>query len=137
MTSNSNNTQLIKKYQEMADFTLPKCQTCQTQRGPLTCCNKIACEITLSIARDVWSIDLRKDFDKDATVPFMGSNGCKVAPHLRPHCTLYTCALQVFGTEFDKDWNIEYKKLRNKIDKLEWERFAKDYPLDKSSAFAV
>ena len=114
---------LIKQYQKMSDLTQPECKTCSSPRGPLTCCNKFACEITLKHARDVWNTDLRKEFDETKQVPFMGKNGCKIAPHLRPHCTFYTCMINVFGSGFNSGWTKQFYRLKNIINKREWELY--------------
>ncbi len=120
---------LIAKYQEMSDLTNPKCDKCFAALGPNSCCSKTACEIALDWAREKWNIDLRDKFNKYQKIPFMGKKGCKIAPHFRPACTNYTCAVHAFG--FDKndpDWNTEYWALRQELDDLEWERY--DNPED-------
>ncbi len=117
---------LIAKYQEMSDHTKPKCDKCFASLGPNSCCSKIACEISLEWTREKWDVDLRYIFDKDAKIPFMGPNGCKLHPHFRPHCTLYTCAIHAFG--FDKNdptWDKEYWILREEINILEWANYDK------------
>ncbi len=118
---------LIAKYQEMSDLTKPKCDNCFASLGPNSCCSKIACEISLQWAREKYKVDLRHLFNAAAKIPFLDSKtGCRIAPHYRPHCTNYTCAIHAFG--FDKDdvqWTSEYYTLRGEIDYWEWEQYDK------------
>jgi len=115
---------LVNLYRQMSNLTQPKCATCKLQAKPHSCCNKVACAITLNHARDVWHIDLRHLFVEDNHVPFLIENsGCRVPPHLRPHCTKYTCAISAFGHDADMQWNIDYTKLLKEIETVEWEEF--------------
>ena len=117
---------IIEKYQEMSDLTWPKCRDCPSKLGAFGCCNRTACEITLSWARERWGVDLRDKFKDKQKIPFQGKNGhCMIEPHLRPHCTVYTCKIHAFGADPDTDWTKKYWKLRNKIDDLEWRHYEK------------
>ena len=51
------------------------------------------------------------------TLPFMGPNGCTVEPHLRPLCTMHTCAINAFGFKpDDPEWTVKYFVLRELIE---------------------
>jgi hypothetical protein len=48
----------------------------------------------------------------------MGENGCTVAPHLRPVCTLHLCSISYAAKSEipgDEDKTKEYFQLRNEI----------------------
>ena len=106
---------LIQLFQEMHELTLPKCGEC---RVPHSCCDKFACSMTREIAKDLWNVNLPFDDEKD--IPYLNPDGsCQVAPHLRPHCTYHTCAINGLGTSGDLDWDRKYFDLREKIDKEE------------------
>lgn len=54
------------------------------------------------------------------TLPFMGENGCTVAPYLRPICSLHQCGICSMGSlKGDPKWTSEYFRLREAIDILE------------------
>ena len=74
-------------FAQLADHTRPACASC---RVPYACCSAQQCQETARIARD----DLGADLTHLATghpLPFMGPEGCVVAPHLRPICTVHVC----------------------------------------------
>lgn len=53
-------------------------------------------------------------------LPFMGSDGCIVAPHLRPICTVHTCDINSLGfKKGDPDWTKRYFALRAKLERRE------------------
>lgn len=57
------------------------------------------------------------------TLPFMGPNGCTIEPHLRPLCTLHTCAINSFGFKpDDMAWTERYFKLREAIEDAMWKQ---------------
>ncbi len=114
---------LINLYSQMSDLTNPKCAECKLNATPFACCNKTACEITLNHARDVWGIDIRNNYNAGWKVPFLDLHGCRIPPHLRPHCTKYTCAISAFGHDADPEWTKKYFKLQEQINELEWEEF--------------
>lgn len=56
------------------------------------------------------------------TLPLMGTSGCVAAPHLRPLCTLHTCAIGSIGFKRgDPGWTRRYFALREKIEEMEME----------------
>jgi hypothetical protein len=114
------NPQLIPLMQRMADLTKPECGRC---RVPWSCCHWEYCETARHYAKEEWGVDLVDT--GHPTVPFLGEQGCTVAPHLRPLCTLHTC--QINGVEVpgvhssgDPDWDREYFALRDEINDLEF-----------------
>lgn len=55
------------------------------------------------------------------TLKFMGPTGCVVEPHLRPLCTLHTCAINGAGFKAgDDEWNRKYFALREELENS-WE----------------
>ncbi len=108
---------LVVLYQEIADHTKPECARCF---NPYSCCDSMYCNMATEYAEKEWGVDLtplRTGHDK---LPYMGPEGCVVAPHLRPLCALHTC--QVNGVGFkpgDDVWNEHYFKLREEIEDLE------------------
>lgn len=107
--------------QEMANLTLPECQT--SCLAPLSCCDELYCQISIVYADKVYNIKLIPD--ETQAIPMMGPNGCRVEPYLRPLCTLHTCAVNSFGFKpGDEKWTEEYFELR---DKCEEAMFGDDY----------
>ena len=101
---------LEKLFHEMAELTLPECQSC---RVPLSCCSSEYCEIAADIAREKGVILLRT---AHTTLPYMSPTGCTVPPHFRPLCTLHTCAINNHGFKpGDPVWTSKYFDLRNDI----------------------
>ena len=115
MTGNTNKAKLIQAYSDMAKHTAPECAN--NCRSPHSCCNANDCAMTAMFAKEDWGVDLKPT--GHPTIPFMGPNGCVVEPHLRPLCTVHTCAISSFGFKpGDSAWTKQYFKLRNRIDVL-------------------
>lgn len=108
---------LIKLYQQMADLTLPKCKQC---RIPLSCCSPEYCSMAIDYAQERYGVTLISTGHK--TLPLMGVNGCTVAPHLRPMCTMHVCSINSMGCDTkDLKWTEEYFALRDQIDEKEYD----------------
>lgn len=108
-------SRLVELYKEIADMTLPECRAC---RAPLSCCSPEYCEMAKEVAKDHWNVELVPT--NHPRLPFMGPNGCTVAPHLRPLCSLHTCSVNSLGFKLkDKAWNKRYFGIREEIDNLE------------------
>lgn len=114
--------ELVVLYEEMAQLTLPKCQKCKL---PLSCCSPEYCAMAIQIAKEDWGVTLTPT--GHPTLPMMGPNGCTVAPHFRPLCTVHTCSINAFGFEPNNpEWTEAYFVLREKLNVLESERLASE-----------
>lgn len=119
------NNQLIDLYAQIAAHTQPECKfTC---RAPMTCCGKEYCLMAKEHAKDLWLVDLEysEEYKRGETnLPFMGKNGCIVAPHLRFLCALHTCEINSWGfKKGDETWTARYFELRTSIEMLEMEKY--------------
>jgi hypothetical protein len=82
-------------YQKIADLTAPSCQNGTAECAKFCdrkyrCCEGQYCEQTRRFAKEKYNIDLQDTGHPD--LPFMGENGCTVAPHLRPVCAIHVCS---------------------------------------------
>lgn len=82
-------------YQKIADLTAPSCQNGTAECAKFCdrkyrCCERQYCEQTRKFAKEKYNIDLQET--GNAELPFMGENGCTVAPHLRPICAIHLCS---------------------------------------------
>jgi len=112
--------QLIILFQKMSEMTSPECAKC---RNPHSCCDALYCQCAEIYAKDEWGVDLTPLKTDHPKLPFMGSDGCVVPPHLRPLCTMYTCDINSLGIKKgDPVWTEKYFTLREEIDDLEWTR---------------
>jgi hypothetical protein len=66
-------------------------------------------------------LGIKLDRTQHPKLPLMGPDGCIAAPHLRPLCTLHTCAINGRGTSGNMEWDKKYFELREKIDILQME----------------
>lgn len=106
---------LIQLYQELSDLTLPVCKT--ECRVPLSCCSYEYCELTLEWAGEK---GVRLERTDHPTLPLMGSEGCTVAPYLRPWCTRHVCCINSLGYKPGGiAWTKKYFALCDSINKLE------------------
>lgn len=83
---------LVVLYQKVADMTAPVCGSsdCELFVGsPVRCCQREYCELTRKFALAKYGTKLEETGNKE--LPFMGENGCTVAPHLRPLCSIHIC----------------------------------------------
>ena len=114
--------QLVILYKKMADFTAPECAgvgpgSC---RVPHSCCDEFACSITREYASEVYGVELEEYQGSPKGAFYLRESGCTVAPHLRPHCTMHTCAINGLGFKHgDRKWTKQYFTLRKKIEDLE------------------
>lgn len=116
------NPKLVILYQQMADMTAPECAT--VCRVPHSCCDEFACQMTKMFAKEEYGIALpeqpKKPGDPFKNAFYLGPDGCTVAPHLRPHCTMHTCAINGLGFKHgDPEWTKRYFKLRTKIERIQ------------------
>ena len=108
--------QLIELYRQMAELTRPECSN--VCRVPRSCCHEEHCGMAEQVAEELWGVRLERI--KGAAIPFIGPDGCIVPPHLRPNCTLHTCAINGLGFKpGDTAWTARYFNLRADIDTLE------------------
>lgn len=108
------NQALKDKYQEMADFTRPRCGACPV---PNHCCAENYCESTREYARDEWSVTLIPI--EGAKLPYLGPKGCIVSPYLRPICTVHVCDGHLMK---DATFAEKYEELREELNVMEFER---------------
>lgn len=81
--------------------------------------------MTIQHARKRWGIELKPT--GHPTLPLMGINGCTALPHLRPVCSLHTCAINSLGCEpGDPEMTTKYFELREEIETLEMEVWSKE-----------
>lgn len=110
-------SQLVVLFQQMSEMTRPECDKC---RVPRSCCDSMYCECAEEVAREDWGVDLTPLKTDHPTLPFMGPNGCVVAPHFRPLCTFHTCEMNGMGfKKNDLAWTEKYFELREQINDLE------------------
>jgi hypothetical protein len=115
------NPRLVQLYQEMSDHTKGKCgATCGMlpDLRPHRCCERTFCAAAREYARTEYGIDLVPT--GHPTIPYMGPNGCTVAPHLRPICTLHTCEINSVGCTKDPQWDEKYFELFDDINLTEF-----------------
>ena len=109
---------LVQLYQVMYEHTKDRCDGC---RGPASCCHPSICESVIQEAWFKWGLMLQAT-GEHPWLPLMGCDGCSVAPHLRPLCTVHSCCIQsVGGDPSDPLWTERYWELRNELSDLEWQ----------------
>ena len=114
--------QLICKFREMHDMTLPECSSeCKV---PYSCCHASHCAVVIKGAFEDWDQGLEPT--GHPTLPLMGIDedgkptGCIAAPHLRPLCTLHTCSIHNWGFKRgDQEWTERYFILRGELGEIE------------------
>lgn len=108
---------LIALFKEMSDLTAPECAS--NCRRPHSCCSPEYCEMAEDAATQQ-GIKLEAPMSHP-TLRFMGPNGCVLEPHLRPLCTLHTCAVNSLGFKpGDPEWSRRYHDLRERIGYEMW-----------------
>ncbi len=111
--------ELIQLYQRMYEITVVKCKRCA--KGAGSCCHIMMCEMVEKYAKKEYGVTLLRT--GHSKLLFMGSNGCIVAPHLRPVCTTHTCKIVTYGCDFeDKPWTADFFELKKQIALLECDR---------------
>lgn len=101
-------------WDRMYEMTNAGCKKC---RAPHSCCSPEYCEYADNYSQKQGITLQRTDH---STLPFMGSDGCIVPPHLRPTCTIHTCDIASLGFhKSNPDWTDRYWELRYKLSDLE------------------
>ena len=82
-------------YQKIADLTASSCHNGVAECSKFLdrkyrCCERQYCELTRKFAKEKYDIDLLETGNPD--LPFMGEEGCTIAPHLRPICAIHVCS---------------------------------------------
>lgn len=114
----SNDQKLVELYEDLAFHTAPECE--KSCRAPRSCCSSEYCDMAKHWAEERWGVHLSPT--GHPTLPFMGSTGCIVPPHMRPLCTRHTCAVNSLGFKpNDTKWTRKYFQIVAKIDLLEIE----------------
>ena len=110
---------LVILYEQMSELTKPECGSC---RAPHSCCAEMYCSLAKELASER-GVTLPEYPPNYKGAFYLNRNSCTVPPHLRPLCTLHTCAISGFGFKpGDEQWTKKYFSLRNEIDKLELTR---------------
>lgn len=105
---------LVDLYQQMAELTKPKCQSC---RVPYSCCDAMYCRIPMRMHPELKPTGHPK-------LPLMGETGCIAKPHQRKLCTLHVCSINGLGFDpNDPEWTEKYFELRYQIEDTEDELF--------------
>jgi hypothetical protein len=125
MSSSTSEADSVLKdlYVEMYKLTEPLCAGTSSVGScnlPRSCCSPEYCDLAQEWALERWGVQLQ--VVNKGPIKFMGRNGCTVAPHLRPLCTIHTCKIQAWSSSGDRDWDKKYFDLREQIDHLEAER---------------
>jgi hypothetical protein len=112
------NERRIQLFREMSELTAPECaKNCKL---PHTCCDEMYCDMTQEYALEQ-GVKLEPT-GHHPTLKFMGPDGCIVEPHLRPWCTLHTCAINNLGFKpGDPEWTARDFKIRNEIDDIDFQ----------------
>lgn len=100
---------LKEAFNRLSEHTSSKCGSCMI---PYRCCTKENCQATKELALTLFNIHLE---ETGTTLPFLGENGCTVAPHHRPICTVHVCEAH-FGK--DPEWDEKYWDLREETSNL-------------------
>lgn len=81
----------------VAAHTAPECARCPGMegKGPGSCCTAAYCRATIEYAQRAYEIELVTT--ENTELPLMGPTGCTAAPHLRPWCAIFACALVPVG----------------------------------------
>lgn len=102
-------------YAQMAELTLPKCTACTC---PMSCCDPFYCQIAEDFSKER-GYELPEK--SEGRLPYMGATGCKLAPHMRPLCTLHVCSINSLGFDpRDPEFTQKYFELREKIETIEF-----------------
>jgi hypothetical protein len=104
MTNSALLEALKTSFRELAEHTAPKCGEC---RSPYQCCSTMQCELTAEFALETFGVTLERT--DHPTLPFLGPQGCIVAPHMRPICSVHVCGQHLLQ---DDAWSDRYFELR-------------------------
>lgn len=96
----------IDVFAALAAHTQSACGAC---RVPYRCCTRAQCEATARGALEDFGTDLTALRTDHPELPFLGPQGCVVAPHMRPICTVHVCDQHLS----DNAWSDRYWELRD------------------------
>lgn len=110
---------VIKLAKEMYEHTRPECGGPDCAPFKVGgCCAPEHCLVTREYAAENWGVEL--EVTDHPTLMFMGPEGCTVKPHLRPICTVHTCAINNLGFKKPRggdsgmEWTDKYNELRGR-----------------------
>jgi len=101
-------------YQRMYEITASKCKKCGS------CCDPTQCADTKKFAETTG----KEIPPLPESGSYLGEDGCILAPHQRPICTVHHCAINGLGFfRGDRDTTEAYFEVRFQIDDLEWAHY--------------
>lgn len=87
-----------------AALTKKLCGSGACDAGRWGCCDRAFC----AGIRDSLALHgIEFPWDDEATLPYLGTEGCVVPPHLRPACALYSCDRVDYSRLDQAPWTIE------------------------------
>lgn len=134
---------LIQAYQELANHTRDDCvgvlkdgspnpTACAQSKKQWKCCEPLYCDLAKDHAKEHWGTVLEDTphYQTGKTpLPLMGPDGCSIAPHLRPSCSLHHCQINSLGIKLHcPEWTERYFQLRSIVEELELERWENANP---------
>ena len=82
--------ELVAAYAEIAALSGAVCAQCaDPPHPPYRCCSQLYCWVAREAALERWGVTLTRTHHE--ALPYMGAQGCTVAPHLRSLCSLAVC----------------------------------------------
>lgn len=75
--------------ESLACALAPICESGACIFGKHGCCDRVFCD---AVRRGVTKLGYDVEWREDQRLPYMGPEGCRVPPHLRPACSWYVCA---------------------------------------------
>ncbi len=100
-------------YKKLAQITCQKCETCPTGGLQYRCCDTMFCA---AVESDLTSQGIMIEKPNIGGLPYMGENGCVVAPELRPYCTGFVCTEQFKDRSFRREYDRTIDKIRQDPD---------------------
>lgn len=119
----------IDAFAELAAHSAPKCGSC---RAAYSCCTPDQCETVRDFAEETFNISL-EDVPDAGRLPFLGSQGCIVPPHLRPLCSVHVCGQHLK----DDAWTERYWSVMRPWARVTASREVSKGPMDSEGSSAT
>lgn len=104
-----------KHLKDVYEGMKPRCDQCETLNKKVLdskyrCCDAVFCE---TVEKGFKALGVHYEKTGHPELPFMGENGCVVAPEHRPGCTMFFCPAALEDRKSRRFYERKKRKLQN------------------------
>jgi hypothetical protein len=114
-----NKRKLIQLYRDIAEHTRSACKrTCKFEGRCVDCSDLYGAQAE-QFMLTFWK-EIPPQHTGSDRCRFLGADGCILAPHFRPICSIHHCSINSLGfLPGDPGWTKRYFRIRERVDQMQ------------------